>query len=596
MRERDFKIRKLQIQRCIIAMSLVICMFVTACSNGVQVNAETSTQAQEEFDTYLDELFLSEVALNTVNLHYTLAYPENYGITDYEVTLGDFSMESFEDGNKGLAVLERELRGFDKAQLTTEQQVTYDILMDYVRTEKSVSDLALYTEVLSPTTGYQAQLPVILAEYTFRTTQDIEDYLELVGLIDDIFTDMVAFEQEKAAAGLFMPDYAAEAVIEQCEEFIEDPENNYMIEVFNDKIDAFDGLTDEEREAYKEQHRTLITTEVVDGYQTLIDGLTDLLGSGTNELGLCYYEDGERYYEYLVNCATGSDDSIEELEQRTADCMIECMENMWDALDENPELYDQLYDYEFPESEPEAIIEDLMDQVSEDFPELPEVDYTIKYVHPSMQEHLSPAFYLTTPIDDSSTQLIYINEKYLGDDATMDLYPTMAHEGYPGHMYQTVYTNESGLPLVRNLFSYSGYTEGWATYVEFYSYSVSGLDEDLANVLVWDEITSLGLYAYIDMGVHYEGWDREDTAEYLSGFGIDDEEVVDEVFEIIVEEPANYLSYFIGYLEFMELRETAEKELGDDFNAKEFHQFLLEMGPAPFYIIEDYMDDWMKEQ
>ena len=274
MRERDFKIRKLQIQRCIIAMSLVICMFVTACSNGVQVNAETSTQAQEEFDTYLDELFLSEVALNTVNLHYTLAYPENYGITDYEVTLGDFSMESFEDGNKGLAVLERELRGFDKAQLTTEQQVTYDILMDYVRTEKSVSDLALYTEVLSPTTGYQAQLPVILAEYTFRTTQDIEDYLELVGLIDDIFTDMVAFEQEKAAAGLFMPDYAAEAVIEQCEEFIEDPENNYMIEVFNDKIDAFEGLTDEEREAYKEQHRTLITTEVVDGYQTLIDGLT----------------------------------------------------------------------------------------------------------------------------------------------------------------------------------------------------------------------------------------------------------------------------------------------------------------------------------
>lgn len=203
---------------------------------------------------------------------------------------------------------------------------------------------------------------------------------------------------------------------------------------------------------------------------------------------------------------------------------------------------------------------------------------------------------MTTPIDDSSTQLIYINEKYLGDDATMDLYPTMAHEGYPGHMYQTVYTNESGLPLVRNLFSYSGYTEGWATYVEFYSYSVSGLDEDLANVLVWDEITSLGLYAYIDMGVHYEGWDREDTAEYLSGFGIDDEEVVDEVFEIIVEEPANYLSYFIGYLEFMELRETAEKELGDDFNAKEFHQFLLEMGPAPFYIIEDYMDDWMKEQ
>ena len=100
MRERGFKLGKLQIKRCIVAMSLMICMVVMTCTNGVQVNAETQKQAQEDFDTYLEELFLSEVALNTVNLHYTLAYPENYGITDYEVTLGDFSMESFEDGNK----------------------------------------------------------------------------------------------------------------------------------------------------------------------------------------------------------------------------------------------------------------------------------------------------------------------------------------------------------------------------------------------------------------------------------------------------------------------------------------------------------------
>lgn len=592
MRGRDFKLGMLRIRRCMGAVFLVICMLVTGCSGGVQANAA----AQDEFDTYLDEMFLEEVALNTINLHYTLAYPKEYGITDYEVTLGDFSYDKSGDNNKSLAVLERELRRFDESQLTTEQQITYDILMDYVRTEKSVSDLALYMEVLSPTTGYQAQLPVILAEYTFRTRQDIEDYLALVALIDDIFVDMVAFEEEKAEAGLFMADYAAEAVIEQCEEFIADPENNYMIEVFNDKIDAFEGLSDEEREAYKEQHRTLITTEVVDGYQTLIDGLTNLLGSGTNELGLCYYEDGQRYYEYLVNCATGSDDSIQQLEQRTEDCIEECMLNMWDVMEENPEIYAQLYDYEFPESEPESIIEDLKERVSEDFPELPEVDYTIKYVHPSMQEHLSPAFYLTTPIDDSSTQLIYINEKYLEEGSGMDLYPTMAHEGYPGHMYQTVYTNESGLPLVRNLFSYSGYTEGWATYVEFYSYSVSGLDEDLANVLVWDEIATLGLYAYIDLNVHYDGWDRENTAEYLSMFGINDEEVVDDVFEIIVEEPANYLSYFIGYLEFIELREMAEEELGNDFVAKDFHQFLMETGPAPFYIIEDYMEDWMKEQ
>lgn len=578
--------------KTVLAACLIVSLFVSGCAGFKKGKIDEA----ERFDAYLDQLFREYVASNTLNLHYTLANPADYGILDYDISLGEYSENTFDKGNQQLAEMEQELTGFDKTKLSQEQQLTYDILLDYVKTERSVADLTLYAEVLSPTTGYQSQLPVVLAEYTFRTTQDIEDYLALVAQIDDMFADIIVFEEKKAAAGLFMADYAADAVIEQCNEFIEDPENNYMIEVFDDKIDAFDGLTDEERASYKEQNKQLITTEVVDGYQILIDGLTKLKGSGTNELGLCYYEDGIAYYEYLVRTATGSDDSVRELENRTARCIEDCMKNIGNMIKEKPEVYDQWSDYEFPITEPDAIMQDLMDKVSEDFPEPAKVSYTIKYVHPSMQEHLSPAFYLTTPIDDSSNQVIYINEKYLAEGSSMDLYPTLAHEGYPGHLYQNIYTNSADLPPVRNLLSYSGYTEGWATYVEFYSYHISGLDSSLAKVLEWNEVATLGMYAYIDMKIHYDGWTREKVATYLVDYGIYDEEVADEIFEVIVEEPANYLSYFIGYLEFMELRETAEKELGDAFVAKEFHQFLLEIGPAPFYIIEDYMEEWMKEQ
>ena len=577
--------------KTVLAACLIVSLFVSGCAGFKKGKIDEA----ERFDAYLDQLFREDVASNTLNLHYTLANPADYGILDYDISLGEYSEKAFAKGNQQLAQMEQELTGFDKTKLSREQQLTYDILLDYVKTERSVADLTLYAEVLSPTTGYQSQLPVILAEYTFRTTQDIEDYLALVAQIDDMFADIIVFEEKKAAAGLFMADYAADAVIEQCSEFIEDPENNYMIEVFDDKMDAFEGLTDEERASYKEQNKQLIITEVVDGYQILIDGLTKLKGSGMNELGLCYYEDGIAYYEYLVRTATGSDDSVRELENRTARCIDDCMKNIGNMIKEKPEVYDQWSDYEFPITEPDAIMQDLMDKVSKDFPEPAEVSYTIKYVHPSMQEHLSPAFYLTTPIDDSSNQVIYINEKYLAEGSSMDLYPTLAHEGYPGHLYQNIYTNSADLPPVRSLLSYSGYTEGWATYVEFYSYHISGLDSSLAKVLEWNEVATLGMYAYIDMKIHYDGWTREKVATYLADYGIYDEEVADEIFEVIVEEPANYLSYFIGYLEFMELRETAEKELGDAFVAKEFHQFLLETGPAPFYIIEDYMEEWMKE-
>lgn len=574
---------------------LCSCILISGC--GATETSEEVGSVSEQFDTFTDELFLEEISANTVDLHYTLAYPENYGIDEYEVTIGDITLEDMEESYEELEDLKKELEKFDKKELTEEQCLTYDILMDYIDTELSVKDLALYTEYLGPLSGYQAQLPVILAEYTFREKRDVEDYLTLVSQLDDLFGQILVFEKEKADAGLFMPDYVADEVIEQCEEFIADPENNYMIDVFNDKIDAFEGLTEEERQDYKDQNFTTITTEVVDGYQKLIDGLTELKGSGTNELGLCYYEDGTRYYEYLVRSTVGTDRSIDELMTATEDYIESGYEKLFSTLSSDSELFDELMDYSFPITEPEAIMEDLIEKVAEDFPEPPEVNYSIKYVHPSMQESMSPAFYLTTPVDDVKNNVIYINEKYLGEDASMDLYPTMAHEGYPGHLYQTAYTNSSDLPLVRNLLSTTGFVEGWTTYVEFdYAYSISGLDKRLARCLALDESVIIGMHAYIDMGIHYKGWDRDDVLEYLDRYGLGDEETADRMFEAMVEDPASYLSYFIGYLEFRNLRNHAEKALGDDFEVKEFHRFLLETGAAPFYIIEDYMQNWIEEQ
>lgn len=574
-------------KRRVLCLFLVFCLFLTGCS-GISLGKSEG----ERFDEYTEAIFKEEIAQNTINLHYTLAYPENYGITDYDISLGEFTMEDFEDSADELEKMKKELERFDRSRLNEEQKLTYDLFMDYVDTELPVADLYLYTELLSPLKGYQSSLPVLLAEYTFRKKQDIEDYLLLLEEIDDVFENIMVFEKAKADAGLFMPDFAIDGTIEQCEQFIEDPENNYMIEVFNDKIDAFSGLSEEEKDAYKERNKTLITTEVVDGYRMLIEELSDLKGSGVNDRGLYYYDDGVRYYEYLIRTSVGTDESVEDLQERTWDYILSCFMNMYESMEENPDVYDGLYDYEYPLTDPDEIMKDLMEKTKEDFPVPPEVDYTIKYVHPSMEEHESPAFYLTPPIDDIENNVIYINRKDLDDE----IYTTIAHEGYPGHLYQTVSTSEHGLSLARNLFSYSGYSEGWATYVEMYSYGISGLDEDVADILAWENGVNLGISAYIDMGIHYDGWDLQDVKDFLADFGIEDGETSKEIYELIVEEPSYYLTYFIGYLELLKLRDKAENKLKEDFTLKDFHKFIIEIGPAPFYIIEDRMDDWIREQ
>lgn len=557
------------------------------------------TNGPAAFDAYVDTLFKEDVAENTINLHYTLAHPENFGITDYEISLGSYGADDFKENARELEEMKDRLLRFNRKNLSKEQRLTYDILLDYVETELSVKDLTLYTEVLGPTTGYQSQLPVVLAEYTFRTRRDIEDYLSLLSQMDEMAGQIIAFEEEKAQAGLFMSDYAADAIITQCEDFISEPEGNYMIDVFNDKINAFEGLTEEEKEGYRKENHDLVTGEVVKAYRTLIDGLRALKGSGKNELGICYYEDGKAYYEYLLRSGTGSDVSVKKQKKRIERYIKDYYQMLYHALGENPEIYEDIMAYQFPDMEPEEILEDLKGKIGEDFPDPPKVGYTVKYVHPSMEENMSPAFYLTTPVDDIQNNLIYINQKQTGAEAEgkMELYTTLAHEGYPGHLYQNAYTASGNLPLIRNLFSFTGYAEGWATYVEFeYAYDYAGADETLADLLAGNEACLLGLMAYIDIGIHYDGWDREDVAEYLADFGVEDQDATDEIFDYVVEEPGSYLSYFIGYLEFLDLREMAKEELGDAFDVKQFHDFILRTGPAPFYIIEDYMEEWMEEQ
>lgn len=581
----------------IVAICLTICGIMAIM--GIIIDHRENDP--EVFDACMDEMFKELVVQNTINLHYTLAYPENYGITDYPISIGDVSVENLQRSERELMEMEEVIHSFDGADLSTEQELTYIILMDYLETEKSVAYLEFYDELLEPTSGYQVELPIILAEYTFRKERDIEDYLALLSQMDEFYAQIIAYEERKAEEGLFMSDDAADIVIEQCEEFIEDPENNYMIEVFNDKIDSFEGLSEEEREEYKERHDEIVTTEVVDAYQTLIDGMSALKGSGTNELGLCYYEYGKEYYEYLVHSEVGADDSIKKIQRKIERYIEDFMQDLYDTAIESPEVYEEIMNFSFPDMEPEEALQDLLNKMEKDFPEPPQVDFTVKYVHPSMQEHLSPAFYLSTPIDDIKSNSIYINEKYMkgGAEGGGEIYTTLAHEGYPGHLYQNAYTLSCDLPLIRNLISYQGYTEGWATYVEFeygYPYAAEDQSEAAAELYARNSAVSLALYAYIDLGIHYDGWDKEDVRKVLSGFMEVDQETLDGVYEAVLYDPAGYLSYFAGYLEFLELREMAMKELGEDFDIKEFHDFILRTGPAPFYIIESHMEMWMAEK
>lgn len=596
--------------RAVLCAGMAALLLLTSCGNAgfsffpfgqketsqTEQNSQNNQTVQEsaylkDFQDFTDEIFRDELKDSTINLHYTLAYPEDYGIDEYEISFGDYSSESYEQARIELEELQQKLGKINPERLGGEILLSYKILKDYAETELSIKDLDLYGEILSPTLGLQAQLPVLLAEYTFRTERDIEDYLALLEKMEETYTQIMDRERLKSEEGLFMSDKMADDVILQCQQFIEKPQENCLISTFDERLDRLEGISEAQKEAYQTKNLELVTQNVINAYQIVIDGLEELKGTGVNEAGLFYYPEGIRYYEYLVRKETGSADSIRRLQRRTMFFLSEVLSEIASVIDENPELLEVYDQYSMTDGTPEEMLAQLSEEMLKDYPEPPDTVYTVKYVDDSLKENLSPAFYLTPPIDDALENVIYINPLYMDGD----LYTTLAHEGFPGHLYQTVYTNEAGLSLVRNLLGYSGYTEGWATYVEYDTYErVAANDQPLAKIRMLENQFSLALCSCIDMGVNYEGWTKQDVQEYLESMGLGDEETTDFIFYTVVQEPANYLSYFIGYLEFLKLRDQAQETLGEQFSKKEFHNFILTVGPAPFDIIEEEMEEWMK--
>lgn len=543
------------------------------------------------FSEFCTTLFREEMKSNTMNLHFTLKDPKAAGIDSYEITLGSLSGDSPHNQARQLKKLSEELKKYSHRSLKGKDRLTCRLLSDYISRQQNLAAYPYYDEPLTPSGGVTSQLPVLLAEYTFRNTRDIKDYLGLLSQMDTYFSGILDYEQKKADAGLFMSDEACLKVIEGCEVFTEHPDDNFLIDTFSNRLNAMDGLTDTQKNAYLKQHSKVLSDHVIPAYSQMIKGLTMLLGRGHNNWGLCNFPEGKAYYEAVVSADTGCDDSVEDLFSQIAKARREDLTFCQNLLEKNPKLASQSPKPDAALKEENAMLSRLQKEILTDFPAPPQTEVEICHVDPALSEYLAPAFYITAPIDDISHNRIYINDAK--NDTDIYYFTTLAHEGYPGHLYQTICTASYGAPEVRSLLNYPGYTEGWATYTEMQAFYYARLDPDLASLLQHNQAATLSLYATADIGIHYFGWEKEKNAAFWSEYGVDDAATVKRITDLILEEPGNYLKYYVGYLKFRQMREQLALE-NKSFSVSAFHEAILRTGPSPFSVLEETVRDQLK--
>lgn len=569
------------------------------------------------FVTFAQNFFLEEVQANPIHLHYTIDDPAAYGIDESALTLPVYQAGDATGEIYALMRTREELSRIDPNALQEKNRRLYDLLDSYLAAAADVAAHPYFSEPFSPSSGVPSELPILFAEYRLDDASDVENYLNILTQIPAYFDGLILYEQEKAAAGLFMADTTADRMIAQCTALLDadalEEGSHFLETTFSDRLKRLTDrgiLTSEEALSYEAQHRRLLTTMVVPAYDRLADALTLLKGQGGEIRGLAGEENGRAYYLALLRLRTGSYRDIQEIKRLLAENLKFNYESLVTILRQNPALQTMIAETPalLPEMTPEEILRDLRREIGTSYPSIPSgrenapIHSTIKYVDESLAAYSAPAFYMTPPIDNICENLICLNPKDTDDD--ISLYTTLAHEGYPGHLYQTVYSKrfqeqEGSLPLGSVLY-YGGYIEGWAMYVELASYDKAialAVNEHPEAALYYqvcrlDRQFRLGLYSLLDIAIHYDGLTLEEVGTLCRGLGLRDDAALLALYTYIAEEPCNYLKYYLGYLEILELKRQAAVlwsdscRIGDAYDNADFlyrfHTFLLQNGPADY--------------
>ncbi len=563
----------------------------------------------EEFQKFIKEYFENSVTVDSTYFNSYVQNGEHFGIERPEATLGDSDMseEAIEKSKKKDEEFYNKLIAFEDQPLNEDERFTYRCLKEDTEINMRRYDYIYLTDPFSPGNGNQENLPSVFTDYRFNDKRDVDDYVELMKQSRAYFKGLIDFEYTKSEKGTFMSDAAADKVIEQCDTFMKDKENHFVLDAFNTRVEKLDFLTEDEVKEYKEKVKEAFENYLLPAYQDLKDAMQELKGTGKNDKGVCYFENGKDYYaKYLFPKRSGSSKTVEEEIQYMDDRMNKLLVDLASIYYSNQEAFteyenrrvDQTIYKAYDDMSAEEVIDMLQKDYMDDFPM---ATASIPYEFDMMGEKRGKisdstlAYYELSPVDAPEQNHICLNDTKKGG-----LVLTLAHEGCPGHMLQTYYFRNTNPNLARSISFNLGYIEGWAVYS---SYSVTEkLDflgkEEYGDVFgKIDRIYTDMLYLVegrVDIGINYEGWGEEEIKNYLQKNGLS----VEDVSEFMVShaaDPGIMLSYTTGYFEMLELREKAESELGDKFDVKDYHKAILDVGPCQYKFLSEKVDEYIEK-
>ena len=539
-------------------------------------------KVQEAFNAYLDEKYIAYFEDSYFN-YYDLFHPETLGVTKPEVRWWHYTVEEFEKTIKDSKEELEKLHTFDKNVLTQDQQNLY---LTFEKNLQNNIELEKYLDFSFPfkSNGVQETLIGYFTEWRAVDEEKLEDYIVLIEDSGRVIDECIEWTQKQKEKGLLQNEGVKASILDYCRNFLESKEIEKHAQAMIDKLE----LSTDKQETYMKRISDGVDQVIKPAYKRIIE-LYENLPVAENQKGYYYDENGKEYYEYMIHSITVSNRSMSQWMNMLEKAIDEHLDYTINLMISDPDLITKLSNAVYPIDNAKDCLE-YHSMHLEDYPEIQKVDYSVNYLDASVAQDMVSAYYVNPPIDDVTENVIKVNpnKKNIGD-----IYATLAHEGFPGHLYYSNYINQNANHPIKKVISNLTLIEGWATYVAAESYQWSGLDESVIEYYSLMEGFGYLVEEYIDMKIHYEGWGVDEIRNYLDKMGLKTS-IAEAVYDSLITNPAILAPYGLGYLEMYELRKQCEQSQKDAFDLKEFHRVILDCGAISLDALENTINNYCK--
>ncbi|MGB7786184.1 MAG: DUF885 domain-containing protein, partial [Salinimicrobium sp.] len=589
-------------------LPLCFALVLSGCKSESVELMEESRDVSANFERLLHNYYEDGLRLNPVQATVQ-------GDMRYNDRFPDLLSETYADKLRNYySVYRNRLMQFKDENLSPTEQMSKDILLwecnINLETLEFDKDKYMPIDQMWSVNLFMGQLASGEGAQPFKTVQDYENWLSRV---DGYLTWMQHAREnmrEGMKRGYVLPAALIRKIIPQMGAMTGGEIENHLF--FGPVLNFPESFTAEEKEMLIDKYRTMVAEKVIPAYEQMHDFLQEeYLPYGRKSSGIDDIPNGEEYYKHQIKLYTTTDMTAEEIHRlglaevaRISEEMEKVkqqvgykgdLKSFFNYVRQNKKLmpFDTAEEVIAHFNKIRSRIQPNLDKLFDVTPKTPfevrrteafrEASASAEYNAGSLDGTRPGIFYV--PVPDATTYNIYSDESLF------------LHEAIPGHHYQISLTQENQkLPDFRKTLWYSGYGEGWALYAESLGKELGLYDDPYQYFGMLSAEMHRAIRLVVDTGLHSKGWSREKAIQYSLDHEAEPEASVISEIERYMANPGQALSYKIGQLKIMELRDKAKAELGDQFDIREYHDQVLETGCVPLELLENRIDDWIEEQ